>query len=355
MRAASSRCSSPTSCWRSPTTTGQAAVALVLMGYGFGIVVAGLERAHRQPHPDRAAAALLRGSTSPCSTSASASAASSVGASSTSSRPGTFVTIYLLDAAQLPAGAVHPARPAAPCPRPGRAARRRGLRQGLLPDAAARPPAAGAAAPRRGRGPRQLPPAQRRDAGLRASRGADLDRGARLCLRCQHRRHRGAPALRAAAHRGQAPHARHRASWPSRGWWRGLCSGRRRLVPGTVDGDGPARRVRRGLRSRRDDAPADERRDGQRPRARPPARPLQRAQLADVLGRLRRRTGRLERPRRPRPGSGLRRLPRRRLRGARRHRARRGAAPAAARQRRARGRSRSPLPRPATADRAISG
>ena len=224
-------------------------------------------------------------STSRCSTSASASAASSVAASSTSSRPGTFVTIYLLDAAQLPAGAGHPARPAAARPatgssgRPTRAPRRSPTSRCCATPGCGRC-CSSSRSPRSSATPSSTPGCRP----SRGPRGGSRPRGSGYAFaantvvivvlqlfvlqRIEGRRRTRVTVVMALT-----------------GWSRGRCSARRprarhrrrrRSCSGACAG---------GLRSRRDDAPADERRDGQRPRARPPARPLQRAQLADVLGR----------------------------------------------------------------------
>ena len=197
--------------------------------------------------------------------------------------------------AQLRAGAVHPARPAAPGPRPGRAAGRRRRPTSVSYLALLRDPRlrallllVGVAA---------LVSYPQLNAGMpayAAGRGAGLDRGARLRVRRQHRRHRRCCSSScSSASRGGAARASP-SSWPSRGWWPGRCSGRRRSCRAPSRRRSCSAACAGRLRARRDDAPADERRDGQRPRARPPARPLQRAQLADVLGRVRRRSGRRE-------------------------------------------------------------
>ena len=106
------------------TTTGQAAVALVLMGYGFGIVwpassalIGNLIPTEQRQRYFGINFTLLN---------LGIGIGGIVGGRFVDvSRPGTFVTIYLLDALSYVPALVHPARPAAPRPRPGRAARRR--------------------------------------------------------------------------------------------------------------------------------------------------------------------------------------------------------------------------------------
>ena len=113
------------------------------------------------------------------------------------------------------------------------------------------------------------------------------------------------------------------------------------LVPGTARRHPAGRGLRLGLRLRRDPAPADDPGAGQRPGPRPPARPLQRAELGLLPAGRRHRPADLGGADRPRPRQRLHRPARRRLPGLRPGRRRPPRAPARpAGQRRPRGRDR---------------
>ena len=119
----------------------------------------------------------------------------------------TFQAIYLGDAAQLPPGALPAARCRCATSRAGSSTdgRRPTAKVGYLA-VVRRPAMATMTAAELRVVVRRLLAAQRRHAGVRARGRRDLDPGLGLRVRRQHAGDRAAPAGRAAAHRGPAPH-----------------------------------------------------------------------------------------------------------------------------------------------------